>query len=75
MLVERKLYVLFVWMPGTSMLAQNAGYRIERWPPIMVMTHATCMYVKPKKGIFSNLHDRKRTNKNAQGCIIWGWIV
>jgi hypothetical protein len=42
MFVERKLYVLFVWMPGTSMLVQNAGYRIERWPPIMVIHMHVC---------------------------------
>jgi hypothetical protein len=59
MFVERKLYVLFVWMPGTSMLVQNARYGIERWPPIMVMHMHVCP--KPTKGIFSNLHDRKGT--------------
>ncbi len=39
---RKKTVRLFVWMPGTSMLVQNAGYGIERWPPIMVVHMHVC---------------------------------
>jgi hypothetical protein len=52
------------------MPVQNAGYGIERWPPIMVMHMHVCP--KPTKGIFSNLHDRKETTTHRDASFGYG---